>query len=160
MKRRWINRILCWIYDFALWSHHDFDLWVSRSESEIAFYQEWDNWLTWNKKDVSHPFMTMKLTSVPVVGWADVPASDWGDFKRQRDFIISGTKTQYYDHLSPGDRGSQGSGSHHIQLILPFIPWPQFQKDKKRCFVDVTQNDWESYLCLQHVSFMYINNIV
>ena len=37
---------------------HDLDLGVeiSRLESEIALSQEWDGWLTWNEKDVSHPF--------------------------------------------------------------------------------------------------------
>ena len=43
---------------------HDLDLGVSRSESEIALSQEWDGRLTWNEKDVSHPFMTMILTLV------------------------------------------------------------------------------------------------
>ena len=70
---------------------HDLDLAVeiSRSESEIALSQEWDGWLTWNEKDVSHPFMTMILTSVTMVGWADVPDSDWGDFRRRRAVDIS-----------------------------------------------------------------------
>ena len=54
---------------------HDLDLGVSRSESEIALSQEWDGQLTWNIKDVSHPFMTMILTSVTMAGWADVPLS-------------------------------------------------------------------------------------
>ena len=54
---------------------HDLDLGVSRSESEIALSQGWDGQLTWNKKDVSHSFMTMILTSVTMVGWADVPDS-------------------------------------------------------------------------------------
>ena len=61
---------------------HDLDLGVSRSESEIALSQEWDGRLTWNKKDVSHPFMNMILTSVTMVGWADVPVTDRGDFRR------------------------------------------------------------------------------
>ena len=58
---------------------HDLDLGVeiSMSESEIAWSQEWDGRLTWNEKDVSHPFMTMILTNVTMVGWADVPNSDW-----------------------------------------------------------------------------------
>ena len=59
---------------------HDFDLGYSRSESEIALSQEWDGWLTLNKKDLSHPFMI--LTSVTMLGWADVPDSDRGDFRR------------------------------------------------------------------------------
>ena len=36
------------------------------------------------RKDMSHPFMTMILTCVTMVGWADVPYSDRGDFRRQR----------------------------------------------------------------------------
>ena len=28
--------------------------------------------------------------SVTMVGWADVPESDWGDFRRRRAFDISG----------------------------------------------------------------------
>ena len=69
---------------------HDLDLGVeiSRSESEIALSQEWDSQLTWNKKDVSHLFITMILTSVTMVGWADVPDSDWGDFRRWRAIDI------------------------------------------------------------------------
>ena len=57
---------------------HDFDIGVkiSRSESEIALAQEWGGRLTMNEKYVSHPFMTMILTSVAMVGWAVVPDSD------------------------------------------------------------------------------------
>ena len=51
---------------------YDLDLGVSRSESEIAISQEWGSRLAWNEKDVSHPFITMILTSVTMVGWADV----------------------------------------------------------------------------------------
>ena len=70
---------------------HDLDLGVemSRSESEIALSHEWDGRLTWNEKDASHAFMTMILTSVTMVGWADVPDSDWGDFRRWRAVDIS-----------------------------------------------------------------------
>ena len=70
---------------------HDLDLGVeiSRSESEIALSQDWDGRLTWNEKDVSHPFMIMILTSLTMVRWADVPDSDWGDFRRQRAVDIS-----------------------------------------------------------------------
>ena len=64
---------------------HDLDLGVeiSRSESEIPGMGRP------NEKDVSHPFMTMILTSVTMVGWADVPDSDWGDFRRRRAVDIS-----------------------------------------------------------------------
>ena len=61
---------------------YDLDLRVSRSESEIAIYQEWGGRLTWNDKDVS--FMSMILTSVTMVGWADAPDSERGDFRRRR----------------------------------------------------------------------------
>ena len=33
--------------------------------------------------------MTMILTSVTIVGWADVPDSDWGDFRRRHAIDIS-----------------------------------------------------------------------
>ena len=62
----------------------DLDLGISRSESEMTLSQEWDGRLTWNEKDLSHPFMTTILTCVPMVGWADVPDSDRDDFTRRR----------------------------------------------------------------------------
>ena len=68
---------------------HDLDLGVSRSESEIALYQEWGSLLTMNEKDASHPFITMILTCVTMTGWADVPDSDRGDFRRRRAVDIS-----------------------------------------------------------------------
>ena len=69
--------------------NHDLDLRVSRSESEIALSQEWSSLLTMNEKDGSHPFMPMILTWVTMVGWADVPDSDRGDFRRRRAVDIS-----------------------------------------------------------------------
>ena len=89
MKRKGINRILVWLYDLAFDHAHDHDLGVSRSESKIAVSQEWDGRLTWNQKDVCDPFMTMILTSVTMLGWADVPNSDRGDFRRRRAIDIS-----------------------------------------------------------------------
>ena len=68
---------------------HDLDLGVSRSESEIALSQEWGGRLTMNEKDVSHPFMTMVLTCVTMVGWTDVPDSDRGDFRHRRAVDVS-----------------------------------------------------------------------
>ena len=68
---------------------HTHDLGVSRSESEIALSQEWGGRLRMNEKDVSHPFMTMVLTCVTMVGWADVPDSDRGDLRRRRAVDIS-----------------------------------------------------------------------
>ena len=68
---------------------HDLDLGVSRSESEIALSPEWGGRLTMKEKDGSHPFMTMILTCVTMVGWADVPDSERGDFRRRRAVDIS-----------------------------------------------------------------------
>ena len=70
---------------------HDLDpgVEISRSKSEKALSQEWDGRLTWNKKDVNHPFKTMILTSVIMVGWADVLDSDWGDFRCRHAVNIS-----------------------------------------------------------------------
>ena len=68
---------------------HDLDFGVSRSESEIALSHEWNVRLTWNKKDVSHPFMTMILISVIMVGGRIVPDSDQGDLRRRRAVDIS-----------------------------------------------------------------------
>ena len=41
------------------------------------------------KKDASHPFMTMKLISVIMVAGRIVPDSDQGDLKRRRAVDIS-----------------------------------------------------------------------
>ena len=82
---KWKRGALIWYWANCmtlLFDHtRDLDLGVeiSRSESEIVLTQEWDGRLTWNEKDVT---MTMILTSVTMVGWVDVPDSDWGDFRR------------------------------------------------------------------------------
>ena len=68
---------------------HDLDLGYSRSESEIPLSQEWGGRLTMNKKAASLPFLTMILTCVTMVRWADVPDSDRGDFRRRRAVDIS-----------------------------------------------------------------------
>ena len=68
---------------------HDLDLGVLRSEAEIALSQEWDGRLIMNEMDVSHPFMTMILTCVTMVRWADVPDSDQGDIRRRRAVDVS-----------------------------------------------------------------------
>ena len=48
--------------------------------------------LTWNEKDLGHPFMTMTLTKVTMVGWADVLDSGRGYFRRQGAINISSWK--------------------------------------------------------------------
>ena len=83
---------------------HDLDLGVSRSESEIALSQEWGGRLTWKEKDLSHPFMTMILTSVTMVGWADVPDSDRGDFRRRwANNSIAKALELRHSYTSPSD---------------------------------------------------------
>ena len=57
---------------------------VSRLNFETALSPWSQELLVWNKKDVNHPFMTMILSIVTIVGWADVPYSDWGDFRHRR----------------------------------------------------------------------------
>ena len=92
---KWKRSELIWYWadfmTFPFYHTHDLDpgVEISRSKSEIALSQEWDGQLTWNEKDVSHPFMTMILTSGTMMGWADVPDSDWGDFRRRRSVDIS-----------------------------------------------------------------------
>ena len=68
---------------------HDIELVVSRSNFEIALFEEWVGWLRWNERDVSWSFMTMTDVWVTLVGWVDVPYSDWGDFRPQRAVEIS-----------------------------------------------------------------------
>ena len=48
-----------------------------------------------NEKDVSHPFMTMILTCVTMMGWADVPDSD---FRRRRAIDISSSDCDTLNH--------------------------------------------------------------
>ena len=70
----------------------DLDLPFSRSESEIAL-SHWDGRLTWNEKHMTHQFINMILTSVTMVGWADVRDSDRGDVRRRRAVDISSFAT-------------------------------------------------------------------
>ena len=93
VKWNWRELIWYWADCMTLPFDHTHDLdpgvEISRSKSEIALSQEWDGRLARKEKVVSHPFMTMILTSVTLVGWADVPGSDWGDFRRRRAVDIS-----------------------------------------------------------------------
>ena len=53
----WVNYVTL-IFDLT----NDLDLVVSRSRFEIALFEEWGGWLTWNERDVSRYFMTMTVT--------------------------------------------------------------------------------------------------
>ena len=96
---------------------HDLDLGVSRSESEIALYQEWGGWLTWHEKDVSRPCMTM--TNVTMVGWADVPDSDRGDFRRRCALYISSFRDAMWIRFLTLCDLVMPSGDIDIDLIAP-----------------------------------------
>ena len=72
---------------------HDLDFGISRPESEIALLQEWGGWLTWKVKDENHPYVTVILTSMIMAGWADVPESDRGDFRRRGAVHISSSNS-------------------------------------------------------------------
>ena len=93
IELKWKGSELIWYWADCMtlaFDHiHDLDLGFSRSASEIALSQEWGSRLIMNEKDVSHPFMTMILTCVTMVRWADVPDSDRGDFRRWRAVDIS-----------------------------------------------------------------------
>ena len=55
MERKGCESIEHWTYVVAFNIHltHDLGLWFSRSYFENAVSQEWDDWLTWNERDVS-----------------------------------------------------------------------------------------------------------
>ena len=98
-----------WSWNFKVRVWNSFISGMGRPiDMELALSQEWDGRLTWNEKDVSHPFMTMILTSVTMVGWADVLDSDWGDFRRRHAVDISSFKHCF---------------THHHQWILWFHWW-------------------------------------
>ena len=95
---KWQGSELIWFWADCMtlpFDHiHDLDLGVSRSESEIAVSQKCGGRLTWNEKDVccgssTHDHESMILTSVTMVGMADVPDIDGGDFRRRRAIDIS-----------------------------------------------------------------------
>ena len=90
--------ILGRLYDLALWPHPWPWPWSFKVRVWNSFISGMGGRLTMNEKDVSHPFMTMILTCVTKVGWADVLDSDRGDFIRQRAVDIS--SLYYADGMS------------------------------------------------------------
>ena len=129
-KRKWVNMILGPLYDIAFDHTHDLDLGVSRSESEIALSEEWSGRLTWNENDLSHPFMTMILTNVTMVGWADVPDIDRADFRCRRAVDIS------------------SFGSAIAQPLGYFYPWC---RGLTTCLLYASPFFWKSSFKLQYV---------
>ena len=72
------------------------------------------------QKDKSHPFMTMILASVTMVGWADVP----GDFRHWRAVNIS-SFLQWYTEDAPqltheGEVWSIFCELTHYGLVMPY----------------------------------------
>ena len=97
--------ILGRLYDLALWPHPW--LWPSswnftvRVWNTCSFISGLGRPIDiWNEKDVSHPFMTMILISLTMVGWADVPDSDWGDFRCWHAVDISSFQLLLWEHYS------------------------------------------------------------
>ena len=104
VKRKGGALVGYWVNYVTLTFHltYDLDLVVSRSKFETALFEKWGGWLTWNERDVSRSFMTIHDCDlwVTMVGWVDVPYSDWGDFKRRRAIDISSFQTDIRDrHL-------------------------------------------------------------
>ena len=63
--------------------------------------------------------MTMILTSVTMVGWADVPDSDWGYFRRRRAVDISSSHRVQPKSLLRNGRHIQ---CEYWPLDITFIP--------------------------------------
>ena len=148
---KWKRSELIWYWadcmTFPFDHTHDLDpgVEISRSKSEIALSQEWDGQLTWNEQDVSHPFMTMILTSVTMMGWADVPDSDWGDFRRRRAVDLSSSSlvqvmviwTNDCHHLA----SMRWTCVYHIQYFL-FLLFPDLIRSLKYKYTLV---DWVAW---------------
>ena len=67
----------------------DLDLDLEVSEFEVALSQEWHGRLTWNEECESSIHDHDIDFSVTMVGWMDVPDSNWGDFRRRHATYIS-----------------------------------------------------------------------
>ena len=105
--------ILGRLYDLALWPHSWPWPWSFKVRVWKALSQEWGGRFTMNEKDASHPFMTMILTCVTMVRWADVPDSDRYDFRRRRAVDI------YSFNLLFDERGLWNSlCSTHCGLVM------------------------------------------
>ena len=61
-QNRLCQAIYIHIYIYIFDHTHDLDLEVFKPEFELALSQEWDGLLTWDERDVNHPFMTKILT--------------------------------------------------------------------------------------------------
>ena len=81
----WVNYVTL-TYDLT----HDLDLVVSRSKFEIALFEEWGGLIDMEQKGCESIIHDHDCDLwVTMVGWMDVPYSDWGDFRRRRAVNIS-----------------------------------------------------------------------
>ena len=86
-KRKRIDGILGWLYDIDLWPHP----WPWPWSFKVKV---WNSLISGmgrpiDMERIGCESLTMILTSVTVVGWADVPDNDRGDFRRRRAVDIS-----------------------------------------------------------------------
>ena len=152
--------ILGRLYDLALWPHPWPWCWSGNFKVKVwnSFIAGMGCRLTWNEKDVSHPFMTMILTSVVMVGWADVPDSDWGDFRRRRAVDISSsimllTNTDPENReINPVSKGMEFHGN------LMKICSPRFPNITNKCRYRKQTN--QSWIQVFKCSIMIIYQIV
>ena len=83
----WVNYVT-FTFDLT----HDLDLVVSRSKFEIDLFEEWGGWgvIDMDRKGWESIIHDHDCDLwVTMMGWVDVPYSDWGDFKRRRAIDIS-----------------------------------------------------------------------
>ena len=99
MKRKWVNMILGWLYDLALWPHPLSWPWSFKVRVWYSFISGMGRPIDNEWKDVTHPFMIMISISVTMVGWADLPDSDPGDFRRRHAIDISSCVFAWIDRL-------------------------------------------------------------
>ena len=87
VKRKGCALVGYWVNYVTLTFHltYDLDLVVSRSKFEIALYEDEREWKGCESIIHDHDCDLW----VTMVGWVDVPYSDWGDFRRRRAVDIS-----------------------------------------------------------------------
>ena len=91
VKRKGGALVGYWVNYVTLTFHltYDLDLVVSRSKFEIALFEVWGLiGMEWKGcESIIHDHDCDQW--VTMVGWVDVPYSDWGDFRRRRAVDIS-----------------------------------------------------------------------
>ena len=93
VKRKGSASVGCWVNYVTLTFDltNDLDLVVSRSKFEIALFEEW-GLIDMERKGCESLIHDHDCDIwVTMVGWVNVPYSDWGEFRRRRavDIISS-----------------------------------------------------------------------